>query len=64
LARAFERVLCPLGIAVAEQLLHASEQIRGRLSFERRERMHIPLHRAVFLFFEEGQAELVSYPTD
>jgi hypothetical protein len=64
LAPAFEGVLDPLGIGVAEQLPYAGEQIRGRLSSERVEGFHVPLHRAVLLFFEEGHAELVSYPTD
>ena len=63
-ASAFEGVPCPLCVGVAEQTLYASEQIGGRLSSERGERVHVALHRAALVFFEEGQAEFVSYPTD
>ncbi len=63
-ARALDGLLHAGFVDAPEHLQCGGNQIGGHFSLEGDERTRVAVHGAVLPFFEEGQAKLVSHPTD
>jgi hypothetical protein len=54
----------PCALRFVQKLLSAIDEAVGHTSSQSRERMGIGSHGSAFLFFEEREPQLVSYPTN